>query len=138
MKSRRKNRIEIVNVLYSCELLNQYDLKSIFELNDELTSEQFLQIEKIALNKEYLIRILSRFLDKKTWEQESPLIRAILLNATFELLMIDPKIAINEAIEVTKDFFGEENNLHKHVNKVIDNVYKFFVINEAIIRRYIK
>ncbi|VEU60692.1 transcription termination factor [Mycoplasmopsis bovigenitalium] len=138
MKSRRKNRIEIVNVLYSCELLNQYNLKSIFELNDELTSEQFLQIEKIALNKEYLIRIISRFLDKKTWEQESPLIRAILLNATFELLMIDPKIAINEAIEVTKDFFGEENNLHKHVNKVIDNVYKFFVINEAIIRRYIK
>ncbi|BAW18094.1 antitermination factor NusB [Mycoplasmopsis bovigenitalium] len=138
MKSRRKNRIEIVNVLYSCELLNQYNLKSIFELNDELTSEQFLQIEKIALNKEYLIRIISRFLDKKTWEQESPLIRAILLNATFELLMIDPKIAINEAIEVTKDFFGEENNLHKHVNKVIDNVYKFFVINEAIIRKYIK
>lgn len=138
MKSRRKNRIEIVNVLYSCELLNQYNLKSIFELNDELTSEQFLQIEKIALNKEYLIRIISRFLDKKTWEQESPLIRAILLNATFELLIIDPKIAINEAIEVTKDFFGEENNLHKHVNKVIDNVYKFFVVNEAIIRKYIK
>ncbi|ENY70132.1 Transcription termination factor [Mycoplasmopsis bovigenitalium 51080] len=138
MKSRRKNRIEIVNVLYSCELLNQYNLKSIFELNDELTSEQFLQIEKIALNKGYLIRIISRFLDKKTWEQESPLIRAILLNATFELLMIDPKIAINEAIEVTKDFFGEENNLHKHVNKVIDNVYKFFVVNEAIIRKYIK
>lgn len=103
-----------------------------------VTNEQFLQIEKIALNKEYLIRIISRFLDKKTWDQESPLIRAILLNATFELLMIDPKIAINEAIEVTKDFFGEENNLHKHVNKVIDNVYKFFVINEAIIRKYIK
>lgn len=138
MKSRRKNRIEIINVLYSCELLSEYNLKSIFELNDELTNEQFLQIEKIALNKEYLMRIISRFLDKKTWDQESPLIRAILLNATFELLMIDPKIAINEAIEVTKDFFGEENNLHKHVNKVIDNVYKFFVINEAIIRKYIK
>ncbi|WP_029608426.1 transcription antitermination factor NusB [Mycoplasma simbae] len=138
MKSRRDNRIEIVNVIYSCELLDSYDLKSIFQNNEHLSVEQFKQIEKIALNSKILTKIISKFLVDKTWEQESPLVRAILLNATFEFFILDPKIVINEAVEVTKDFFGEELKLYKHVNKVLDSIYKFFVANEALVRKYMQ
>lgn len=138
MKSRRRNRIEIINVLYSCELLSDYDLKRIYETNDFLDADQYKQIERIILNAAYLTKIVSRFLESKTWEQENPLVRAILLNATYEFFFLEPKIVINEAVEITKDFFGDSNesNMYKHVNKVVDNVYRFFVLNEAIVRKY--
>ncbi|QBF34449.1 transcription antitermination protein NusB [Mycoplasmopsis phocirhinis] len=137
-KPRRLNRIEIINVIYACELLEDYNLARIKEVHDELNEEQFLQIEKIVQNKHNLTKIIDKFLTDKNWKQESPLIRAILLNSVLEMFSINPKIVINEAIEVTKDFFGEESNLYKHVNKVIDNVYRFFVVNEAFMRKFLK
>ncbi|AIA29302.1 antitermination protein NusB [Mycoplasmopsis californica HAZ160_1] len=138
MKSRRTNRIEIVNAIYACELLQNYDLKSIFENNDHLEMEQFKQIQKVVSNVDVFRKVIEKFLEIKTWEQESPLVRAIILNATYELFSIPPKVAINEAVEITKDFFGEESNLYKHVNKVLDRVYKYSVANEALIRTMIK
>ncbi|MBU4690042.1 transcription antitermination factor NusB [Mycoplasma zalophidermidis] len=138
MKSRRINRIEIINALYSCELLGVYDLKNVFEHYDEFTTEQFKQVEKISLNREYLKKIIEKFLIEKSWDEESPLIRAILLNAAYEFFILGAKIVINEAVEITKDFFGEELELYKHVNKVLDSIYKFFVVNEALMRKYLK
>ncbi|MCS4536857.1 MULTISPECIES: transcription antitermination factor NusB [unclassified Mycoplasma] len=137
-KSRRTNRIEVINVIYACELLNNYDLARIRQTHDELNDEQFLQLEKVVQNKDYLAKIIDKFLTNKTWNEESPLIRAILLNSTLEMFSINPRIVINEAVEVTKDFFGEESNLYKHVNRVVDNVYRFFVVNEAFLRKYLK
>lgn len=75
------------------------------------------------------------------WERISPLVRAILLNGASEMFYIEPKIVINEAIEITKSFFVpepiyndkekivNEHNLkqYRFVNAILQNYYKLLV-----------
>ncbi|MBZ4204249.1 transcription antitermination factor NusB [Mycoplasma tauri] len=134
MKPRRKFRTEIINVIYRYELIkSEISINEVFELNNEIDAEQLDQIEKIAKNYEYYKRTISSFFNKNiNWDKVSPLIRAILINATHELLTISPRIVINEAIEITKIYFDTEANLYKMVNAILQNIYKHFVINEVI------
>ncbi|MBZ4195116.1 transcription antitermination factor NusB [Mycoplasma tauri] len=134
MKPRRKFRTEIINVIYRYELIKaEISINEVFELNNEIDAEQLDQIEKIAKNYEYYKRTISSFFNKNiNWDKVSPLIRAILINATHELLTISPRIVINEAIEITKIYFDTEANLYKMVNAILQNIYKHFVINEVI------
>ncbi len=48
------------------------------------------------------------------------------------LFSITPKVVINEAVEITKYFYDTESNFYKLVNAIVQNIYKYFVINEAI------
>ncbi|MBZ4212391.1 transcription antitermination protein NusB [Mycoplasma sp. U97] len=134
MKPRRKFRTEIINVIYRYELIKaEISINEVFELNNEIDAEQLDQIEKIAKNYEYYKKTISSFFNKNiNWDKVSPLIRAILINATHELLTISPRIVINEAIEITKIYFDTEANLYKMVNAILQNIYKHFVINEVI------
>ncbi|WP_029513830.1 transcription antitermination factor NusB [Mycoplasmopsis primatum] len=133
MKLRREFRTGIINIIYKYELLAlTLNPSVIFENESDLNSDQFNQLELIAKNYDYYKKIIIKFLNNNNWDKISPLIRAILINASHELMTIDPKIVINEAIEITKSFFDTEANLYKFVNAILENIYKYYVINEAI------
>ncbi|MCE6114634.1 transcription antitermination factor NusB [Mycoplasmopsis agalactiae] len=134
MKSRREYRLGVINVLYKYELLEAKLLPSqIFSDESGIDNEQFKQLELISLNYDYYQKTILKFLNQNTaWTKLPALIRAILLNATHELLSISPKIVINNAVEITKSFYEQEANFYKLVNALLQNIYKYFVINEAI------
>ncbi|EIN15415.1 Transcription termination factor NusB [Mycoplasmopsis agalactiae 14628] len=134
MKSRREYRLGIINVLYKYELLDsKLSAGQIFSDESDIDNEQFKQLELISLNYDYYQKTILKFLSQSTtWSKLPPLIRAILLNATHELMSISPKIVINEAVEITKSFYEQEANFYKLVNALLQNIYKYFVINEAI------
>lgn len=137
MLSRRQFRTGIINTIYRYELANEeLNINEIFETDKDLNNEQFLQVEKISKNYSFYKKtILQFFKENFPWEKATPLVRAILLNGAHELLFIDPKIVINEAVEITKTYYGSEANLYKMVNAVLENIYKFFVASEAIERK---
>ncbi|WP_029905695.1 transcription antitermination protein NusB [Mycoplasmopsis opalescens] len=136
MISRREYRLGIIRVLYAYELMDQpLNIQEIFENNPTLNEEQIKHIEQLSRGYENYKNVIKRFIHEKwSWERTSPLIRAILLNASYELLTIKiPRIVINEAIEITKYFFEDEKNYYKMVNAILQNIYKYFVINEYLV-----
>ncbi|WP_025755546.1 transcription antitermination factor NusB [Mycoplasmopsis cricetuli] len=147
-KSRRRSRIEIIQVLYQYELLNQeINITDIFENYDFLDQSQIQKIESIAKNYTFLKQSLASLINSNwKWKRISPVTRAILLNAASECFYTQPKIVFNEAIEITKLFFDSEEikndqglivNLHdskqyKFVNAILQNFYKLLIKLEVI------
>ncbi|RMX35142.1 transcription antitermination protein NusB [Mycoplasmopsis fermentans] len=137
MQNRRQFRLGIINVLYRYELMDQkINVNELFDSESNLSNEQFSHLEKIAKNYDFYKKAVSQFLKEGwSWERISPLIRAILINGTHELMSIEPKIIINESVEITKYYFEDEKNFYKMVNAILEKVYKFFVINEVILKK---
>ncbi|MEX3582612.1 MAG: transcription antitermination factor NusB [Burkholderia sp.] len=82
-----------------------------------------------------LASILAPNLDRPI-EQISPVERAVLLMATFELkhqIETPYRVVINEAIELTKTFGGSDG--HKYVNGVLDKLALKLRPEEAAARR---
>ncbi|MEX3628560.1 MAG: transcription antitermination factor NusB [Burkholderia sp.] len=82
-----------------------------------------------------LAAILAPNLDRPI-EQLSPVERAVLLMATFELkhqIETPYRVVINEAIELTKTFGGSDG--HKYVNGVLDKLAVKLRPDEAAARR---
>ncbi|QNM93904.1 transcription antitermination protein NusB [Mycoplasma sp. Pen4] len=144
-KSRRQARIEIIEVLYKFELLDrQIDVSQIFDEYPHLNKEQLKKLELIAKNYKFLVKTISSLLNKDwSWKRISPLLRAILLNGAFELYSVDPKIVINESIEITKIYFPKpgvdetptnDSKFYRFVNALLENYFKLIktldVINE--------
>ena len=137
MQSRRDFRIDIINVLYKYELLSKpLDMGQIFEAESGLNNEQFKQLELISKNYFFIKNNIEKFLrEDYSWERISPLIRAILINATQEYFLIPPKVVVNEAIEITKIYFDDADNYYKVVNAILQNIYQDFVKNEVAIKK---
>lgn len=137
MQSRRDFRIGIINVLYKYELLSKpLDMRQIFEAESGLNNEQFKQLELISKNYFFIKNNIEKFLrEDYSWERISPLIRAILINATQEYFLIPPKVVVNEAIEITKIYFDDADNYYKVVNAILQNIYQDFVKNEVAIKK---
>ncbi|WP_426460937.1 transcription antitermination protein NusB [Mycoplasma hafezii] len=141
VKTRREVRFEIVQVLYKYELLNEkIKIQEVFDEFPYLSKEQLLLIDRISKNYDFLKKTLSQFINKDwEWNRISPVIRAILLTAGTELFYLQPKVAINEAIEITKIFFLKPINKddktyasyddwqYKFVNGVLENYYKLLL-----------
>ncbi|WP_036452821.1 transcription antitermination protein NusB [Mycoplasma buteonis] len=140
-KTRREKRVEIIQVIYKYELLNQkIVLQEVFDEFHYLDKEQLIAIDKIAKNYDFLKKTISKFINKNwEWNRISPIIRAILLNGGSELFTLQPKIVINEAIEITKMYFLKPENSankeskayddwqYKFVNGVLENYYKMLL-----------
>lgn len=122
--TRRDIRIEVMNALYQYDLYQSDSLSFIpyFDLEEAQTvyfevTEHLNEIdETIEKNLfDYALYRLS-FLD-----------RAIIRLATYEMIYseLDPKIAINEAVELTKIYSNlDDEKQHKFTNKVLDNIAK--------------
>ncbi|MCU9935680.1 antitermination protein NusB [Mycoplasmopsis cynos] len=134
-KSMRTQRVEIINEIYRTELLEEhFDYQQIIIDNIELTSLQISRLNEIQQRYEFIKKIYGKLINKDwTWDRISPLIRAILINAANEFWSVETKIVINEAIEITKMFFGSpeldeietiDNRLYRFVNALLQNFYK--------------
>ncbi|AKF41360.1 transcription anti-termination factor NusB [Mycoplasmopsis canis UFG4] len=141
-KPMRIQRIEIISEIYTTQLLDEkLSYKQIAENNPELNSEQILKLSQIEKRLDFIQRIFLKLINNDwPWERMSPLIRAILINAANEFWYLEPKIVINEAVEITKMFFGTpeedgretiENRLYKYVNALLQNFYKILLKLES-------
>ncbi|VEU59006.1 transcription antitermination protein NusB [Mycoplasmopsis gallinacea] len=137
MKTRTQSRIEVINVIYQHELLERsLNIEQIFENHSELDQCQIQLLQKIANNYQFLKSTLIKLFNTNwQWERVSPLVRAILINAAAEMFSIQPKIVINEAVNITKLFLGNDKDepnskaakLYKFVNAILENYYKLLV-----------
>lgn len=114
-----KKRTEIINTIYKYELFGQkVDSKQIFE-DDNLDDNAIKIIEQIEAKYDSLKKIIIAALSADwEWERLQPLVRAILLYGTYELFLNNPKIVINEMINITKIYIP--GTVYKLVNKVLD------------------
>lgn len=81
-------------------------------------------LKKILLHRKELKTVIQKYAPEWSWEKIAPVDRAILEVGADELLFeesIPPLVAINEAIELAKEF-GTENS-SKFVNGVLSSIY---------------
>lgn len=116
-------RVKIITYIYQFELFDEkVNVNEIFSNNDlnnfEVQTLTIIQ-NKYVLFKNLIIKALN---DAWIWERLQPLIRAILLYGLYELFINEPKVVINEMVNITKIYtIGDE---YKLVNKVLDTLLK--------------
>lgn len=116
-------RVKIITYIYQYELFDEkVNVNEIFSNNDLNNFE--VQILTIIQNKYVLFKnlIIKALNNAWIWERLQPLIRAILLYGLYELFINEPKVVINEMVNITKIYtIGDE---YKLVNKVLDTLLK--------------
>lgn len=116
-------RVKIITYIYQFELFDEkVNVNEIFSNNDlnnfEVQTLTIIQ-NKYVLFKNLIIKTLN---NAWIWERLQPLIRAILLYGLYELFINEPKVVINEMVNITKIYtIGDE---YKLVNKVLDTLLK--------------
>ena len=116
-------RVKIITYIYQFELFDEkVNVNEIFNNNDlnnfEVQTLTVIQ-NKYVLFKNLIIKALN---NAWIWERLQPLIRAILLYGLYELFINEPKVVINEMVNITKIYtIGDE---YKLVNKVLDTLLK--------------
>lgn len=135
MKSpRRRSREFGLQAIYQWQLAQQstHELEQQYELAegfDKADAELFKTlIAGVVQNADTLSEAMSPYLDR-AWAEVSPVERAVLLIAGYELSRMPEtpyRVIINEAIELAKSFGGTDG--HKYVNGVLD---KFAAITRA-------
>ncbi|MGZ9762079.1 transcription antitermination factor NusB [Mycoplasma sp. 394] len=139
--SRHALRIKNIEIIYKHELLDiPYNLEAI--INEfQINFEQKLFFIKVKNSVVFVKKILQKLLNEDwPWQRLSPLIRAILINACVELYSIQPKIVINEAVIITKEYFGQPSKsyktsndelLYQFVNAILENFYKAVIVLDS-------
>src|SRR5210317_1954876 len=130
INSRRKSRELVMKSIYR-GLMNAFDYddikKDILEDPDYCRcDEEFYNsvIDGIKESYQEIIVDLDNYIDKKK-EELNPIELSILIVAYYELktrLDIPFKVSINEALEITKSFGGQES--FKFINGSLDKVAK--------------
>ena len=130
--SRRDVRSLVFHFLYAAEAFNYEESpQSIidnfnrgFDLNVPLDGELFNVINNIITKREELEKIYEPYLANWRSERVSVCTKLILLFAIWELKYTetDPRIIINEAIELAKCF--AEEDAYRFVNGILDSVSK--------------
>lgn len=116
-------RVKIITYIYQFELFDEkVNVNEIFNNNDlnnfEVQTLTIIQ-NKYVLFKNLIIKALN---NAWIWQRLQPLIRAILLYGLYELFINEPKVVINEMVNITKIYtIGDE---YKLVNKVLDTLLK--------------
>jgi len=120
--TRRKRRIELMNVMY------QHDLYQ----SDKLNYTPFFEIEESSDIYENIVKQLTKIdeiIEKHLYEYSlyrlAFLDRAIIRLAVYELLNTDlaKEIIINEAIELTKSYSNlDDDKQRRFTNKVLDSI----------------
>ncbi|AZZ65470.1 transcription antitermination protein NusB [Metamycoplasma phocicerebrale] len=122
---RYKFRKNIINYIYQFELFDR-ELNSEEIINNELNdiNNKEIQTLKIIESKYLIISNIAKNYISKDWEWKriSPLTRAILIFGIYEMTYNEPKIVINEMINISKIFSPNED--YKFINKILDLVSK--------------
>jgi len=129
MKPRRHARMVVLQALYALDFTNQ-DMETALQARldeDSLpeTSEEFAWslANGIAAQLTYLDDVVVELAPEWPISQISPIDRNVLRIAVYELLFepdVPPKVAINEAVELAKQFGSESSP--RFVNGVLGSV----------------
>ena len=129
MAKRRDIRIKVMQILYRADLEN---LSIMDALGEELSQNSDIDgiddikkmCEGINYNLTEIDDLITKNLHKYTISRLNVVDREIIRISTYEMMQgLDPKIAINEALEITKDYSDEGN--HKQVsfnNRVLNDI----------------
>lgn len=134
MGKRRKSRELALQVLYQLDVTKQDPPKVLAQFQ-----QQFLPIEEkdeflerlvlgVLEHSQEIDRLIKRFSENWSLDRMSIIDRNILRMATFELLYcedVPPKVTLNEAIDLGKDYGTEESG--SFINGILDHIQ-----NEAI------
>lgn len=137
---RHNGRIIAVLTLYNMDLSKLTSEETLHALNDlimmEADEEYPVEIDTlyahkivdgVCTNLNIVDDIISRSLVKYTIDRLSFVDRALIRVATYEMkfMELDPKVAIDEAIEITKEYSSIDNDKQvKFNNKLLDNIAK--------------
>ncbi len=135
MASRHFSRMIALQSLYEWEMWkNEKDVNEIIERNinnlaQDLSDKDFPRqlVAGIIEHKEELDSIIEKSAPERPLAQINTVDRNILRLGLYELLFeksedVPPKVAINEAVELAKNF-GSENS-YSFINGVLGTVYK--------------
>ncbi|VEU59314.1 transcription antitermination factor NusB [Mesomycoplasma neurolyticum] len=132
-ENRLTYRKMIISILYQFELENLIVNSEVVNKKFKLNQQEKETISFIEKRYTFFRASIIKFLEKKetTWRSTKPLIRAILIFGTFELLYITKEIVINEFVELTKIYTLEEKeNDYKFVNAILQKVSELFETTE--------
>lgn len=128
--NRHLSRMITMQTLYEWEFregsdLNEIEDRNIAEYEDKCEADFIRELVKnVSSKKDELDEIVRIAAPEWPVEQISLIDKAILRIAIYEMMNVKdvpPKVAINEAVELSKEFGGE--NSSKFVNGVLGTVY---------------
>lgn len=126
--SRRSVRINAMKMLYNMDLMKnsiEEAKKTVFEDSD-INEDSISLVLNVLDNKDKIEEIITKSLVDYSLNRLSYVDRAIVMIAVYEMMNgLIPAIAINEAIEITKEFSNLDDNKAKNFNnKLLDNIAK--------------
>ncbi|WP_373597876.1 transcription antitermination factor NusB [Metamycoplasma equirhinis] len=123
LSKKLQNRIKLITFIYQFELFDEkISCEKIFQDND-LQNWEVNILNLIESKYDFLVNVAKQFISKDwEWNRVLPLTRAIIIYGEYELLFNEPKIVINEMINICK--LLSPNNDYKFVNKVLDLISK--------------
>ena len=131
MRKRRKARELALQVLYGSEIsgnpINEVlkNLSQEAQADEEITAFARELIEKTRKSQDELDKTVAGAVDNWEFERIALIDRLILRMALCELLYFDiipPKVTINEAIELAKDYSTAQSG--RFVNGILDSLFK--------------
>lgn len=123
-KSLRESRIDVIKVLYAQEISGasvDVIFSNVVEDGDEVALKMAININNL---KNEIDNVISSSLTNYTLNRLNLVDKAIIEVATYEMMNdVDPKIAINEALEITKLYTdaGDKKEVAFN-NKLLDNI----------------
>jgi N utilization substance protein B len=139
MKSaRRRSRELALQAIYAWQLSGTPVQELLLQLAGtkgfDKADEAFLRalLDGVTRDAEALQASIGPHLDRP-WQALSPIERAILLIAAYELIAVPEtpyRVVINEAVEVAKTFGGTDG--HRYVNGVLDRAARALRPDEAV------
>ncbi len=134
--TRSELRKKIMTILYQMEVYQsnhiEYDvdsvMASVLEIENEFVKNS---VYGVITNQEDIDKTANQYLNKWTIDRLGFTDQAILRLGIYELLYTDTPevVAINEAIELAKDY--SDDDVRKMINGVLDKVYHHKVDHES-------
>jgi transcription antitermination factor NusB len=129
--SRRLGRVLAVQALYPARInlkISPDHLDTIFDLNNDKYDEEAAIFAKTLMDLaekhlEEADALIKTVLENWEWDRLCAMDRAILGIAVLELLYlpeVPPRVVINEAIEIAKEFSTEKSGIF--VNGILDSI----------------
>lgn len=131
MGNRRKSRELALQALYQWDITKQDPLKITVQLSEHFSTEKGRDefAERIVLgvleHLQELDRLIERYSEHWRLDRMTVIDRSILRIATFEFLYcedIPPKVTLNEAIELGKQYGSDDSG--SFINGILDQIQK--------------
>lgn len=140
MKSRRLLRIKVMEVLYAYEIGGDPIDKIKRDLLGNIDSSEAYNfviklINEIVLNRSKIEELIKSKLNNWEYDKISVIDKILLEIGTAELLFfpeIPPKVTINEAIEIAKQYSTAQSG--KFVNGILDAILNELKLNGQLIK----